>query len=339
MSSCINTKLPEYQLLSKQSGVPDFYLSALCGTFIDKYGRFPNLDEIKGADSEPYLIQQLDLKNGTTSIDKILNYTGTENLQEAVVKLNNIFRDKEITIVPLNNQAKVNIQARPKTIPIIDPNEMENVSSSLMFESTISKLQNLYGINIHQVNNETIKDLEHIPGISTAKAFVYNNEIYVNTDLSDKDAPIHEMMHILLGSVRTQNPDLYFQLVDTVSSLSIFNYYKDLYKFRTQGDVAEEAFVTEFSKLAAFGQSNLDLDEATQYELLYNAKRVLDSILMGQSSIKGYSNAKIFNSSLMDLCKLTNSSLMGSDHFGHRVMSNLKQELLENGELEEVCNG
>lgn len=40
--------------------------------------------------------------------------------------------------------------------------------------------------------------------------------------------------------------------------------------------------MSEFAKLASFGTSGLSaLDDATKYELFYNAKRVLDSMVMG----------------------------------------------------------
>lgn len=60
-------------------------------------------------------------------------------------------------------------------------------------------------------------ELKNIPGVATAKAFVYNSEIYVNTDLSDKDAPIHEMMHIMMGGLRREDPELYFSIASQIA--------------------------------------------------------------------------------------------------------------------------
>ena len=44
---------------------------------------------------------------------------------------------------------------------------------------------------------------------------VHNGKIYINTDRADIDAPIHEMTHMLLGSIRFKNPDLYFDLIES----------------------------------------------------------------------------------------------------------------------------
>jgi len=42
---------------------------------------------------------------------------------------------------------------------------------------------------------------------------------------------------------------------------------------------------------------------------MYQAYRVLDSILMGETSIKDFSDIETFNSSLIELSKLVNSEL------------------------------
>jgi hypothetical protein len=52
----------------------------------------------------------------------------------------------------------------------------------------------------------------------------------------------------------------------------------------------------------------------------------------------------VYNSSLKDVAKLVNSSTMVNKSHGfledaliHRVLANVKQELLENGDLKEEC--
>lgn len=349
-SICINKNTAEFQTLVKQSGLPEFYVSAICGNFLDEHDRFPYLDEIKGADSSKYLEQQLNLKHRATSIENILAMTGKQTLQESQIYLNNTFRDVEIEILPLDTEAIIYITKRPETRELsnLDIEHQNNLNSSLLFENIINKLISLYGINIHAVNNDNISEVANAPGINTAKAFVYNNEIYINTDLADKDAPIHEMMHILMGSLRSSNPSLYFQITNWVASQEIFNQYKENYPNRTMSDVAEEAFVTEFAKLTVSKNSVLqNFPNKVKYELFYNAKRVLDSILMGETSIKDFQDGEVFNSSLSDLCKKVNSSLDVNHTIGsislyngeaHRLLANKKQELLENHELEEYCN-
>ena len=111
---CINTNAAEFQTLLKQSGLPDFYLAAFCGKFLDTRGRFPYLDEVPGSDSTKYLNSQLDIKNHATSVQKVLEMTGKETLEEAQIELNHIFRDVEVEITPITDTtARIYITKRP----------------------------------------------------------------------------------------------------------------------------------------------------------------------------------------------------------------------------------
>jgi hypothetical protein len=53
-------------------------------------------------------------------------------------------------------------------------------------------------------------------------AFIYNGTIYINTDVAKADAPLHELLHLILGQVRYKNPKLYTQLLDSLTSLPNF---------------------------------------------------------------------------------------------------------------------
>jgi hypothetical protein len=67
-------------------------------------------------------------------------------------------------------------------------------------------------------------------------------------DVAKLDAPIHEMSHLLLGSVKYQNPNLYQELINTSEKFPMYNQLIKNYPNRTKSDVNEEIFVTEFSK-------------------------------------------------------------------------------------------
>jgi hypothetical protein len=66
-----------------------------------------------------------------------------------------------------------------------------------------------------------------------SKSFILNNNIYVNTDLATLDSPIHEILHLLLGSIKFQNPDLYTDLVKVASQFGNYNKIAKLYPNRT----------------------------------------------------------------------------------------------------------
>ena len=114
MLVCINKKSPEYQTLLKRSGIPDSTLEVICRSFMTKYNRLPHLDEITNSNSEPSLRSELKLGvYNETSISNVLNSTGKQTVEEANIELNNQYRDLEVEVVPLNNDAIIDITHRP----------------------------------------------------------------------------------------------------------------------------------------------------------------------------------------------------------------------------------
>ena len=90
MLTCINKKAPEYQNLKDKSGIQDFILNAVCRDYLDKYGRFPYLDELPKANSEPHLRKRLHIKdNNSAKIEDILSETGKSTVEEATIDINN----------------------------------------------------------------------------------------------------------------------------------------------------------------------------------------------------------------------------------------------------------
>jgi hypothetical protein len=86
------------------------------------------------------------------------------------------------------------------------------------------------------------------------------------------------------------------------------------------------------------------LDPDILYQINYNITRTLDSILMGDNSVQAIDNNTLYNSSLRQVAEIVNSSTMVNTSHGfledaliHRTLANVKQELLENGDLKEEC--
>jgi hypothetical protein len=51
---------------------------------------------------------------------------------------------------------------------------------------------------------------EFIQDANSVNAFVLNGQIYINMDRASSDAPIHEISHIILGSLKFTNPTMYY---------------------------------------------------------------------------------------------------------------------------------
>lgn len=353
MAQCINVNSMEYQTLKNRSGISDFKLKAICTNYMDKYGRFPYLDEIINANSEPSLKEDFKINryNGA-KISNILDRTGKETIEEANISINNEYRDLEVALTPLNEEVIVDIEHRP-TINNFDIQEIQvdkNPNNYLVLNNTIEKLSKLYGMKFNivtdsELNSEKWKGL--VTDAESTNAFIYNGEVYINLSRNSLDAPIHEIMHILVGSMRFTNPNIYQQLVDSVQSIPEYSTLIQQYPNRSRNDVNEEIFVTEVSKYLS-GESSIvgTLDSKLQYEIVYNVKRMLDTILMGQDSVKTLSNDNLFNKSLKELAQEVNSTIMTNQFHGtlnvegaeiHRKLNNFKSDLIKQGLLEEFC--
>jgi len=73
----------------------------------------------------------------------------------------------------------------------------------------------LYGINVIPITNIELKESDLGKVAGNAKAFIYNGDIYVNTDIATVDSPVHEFLHLLFGSMKYSNREMYEQIVAT----------------------------------------------------------------------------------------------------------------------------
>lgn len=346
--TCLNRKDPGYQALLKKSGISQISFDAYVSDFLDKFGRYPHLDEIPRANSRGHLIESLGIVNDTIGIDKLLEDTDSQSLPEAVDKLNDEYRDLDIEVNPLNQSALIDARRRPSPFEHKDSEEYEiddNPNSLEVFSNLCNKLRDNYGINFHVINDNDLDQWDDVPEVKTASAFVQNGEIYINSDLARVDAPIHELTHILLGSVRFKDPDLYFGLVNQAQNFKHFEDKLSNYPNMTRDDAMEEVFVEEVGRyLAGLDSDIIKLPNDVQYELHYNIKRLLDTVLMGQYSVKSIENKELYNMTITDLVKAVNSmilqpmSIMGLDQAQlHRMLANEKTQMIKDGNLKEDC--
>lgn len=491
MTVCINKNSLMYQTLKQRSGLSEFVLESVSRDFLEKYGRLPYLDELPGSDSSTYIKDRMKVRNdGSAKIENILDFAGTQTIPEAVISINNNYRDVETTIIPINKDALVNIEKRPSefddsatidAIPkvvyhyanneiqqfvrqtdnyftkfkngtpnaifftdnpspkpgttldrkyryavklnvnpskvkviygtkedmhqrgtdytsevnqaeiegyeavrfiglddnqelnqnitvIFDPKKVssiserpswdmgiqervvpdQNVNSYLVFNNTLEKLANLYGITFNTVtdaelNSSRWSDL--MPESKLVNAFIYDGQIYINIDRASVDAPLHEMLHLFVGSMRFTNPKVYQQLIQLSERFPNYNKLASQFSGKTRNDINEEIFITEISKHLTGQKSSLaGIDEKLLYEISYNVHRVLDSVLMGTDSSKTITDDRLYTLSLKDLAFELNSAIMTNnipplrDSELHRKLNNMKSDLMKEGKLEEICD-
>ena len=352
MTKCININSAQYRELKRLSKLPEILLKAEIARYQAAHDdRFPNIDELPGANSREAIQQDLQIReDGTSELETILQFAQTSDIKEANARINDVYRDLDVELIPINNTVIVDIKDRPSIFNYVEtPQNDFSLSDSAMFiVQSLEKMAKTMGINIKHTTVDALQRdglSKVIPDSVTSAAFIYNGDIYVNTDIASADSCIHELMHILLGSMRFKNPELYFELVNTAEQFSNFDVISQQYPNRTRTDLLEEVFVEEYSKyLSGVSNDCSYLKDDIIYQINYNVNRILDSILMGDNSVSAIDDYILYNSSLRELATIVNSSTMVNTRHGfledsmiHRVMANVKQELLENGDLKEVC--
>lgn len=348
MLSCINKSSKEFQELKKVSGIPEQSLEIQCRKFITKYNRFPNLDELYDVDSEPYLRSQLKGIRNSCKLSDLLELTHTNSVQEAIASLNNKYKDLQITAIQLQNSVIFDIKHKAKidSEEAAEYLEQDAINSTIVLNNVVNKLQSLYGINIVPITNLEIsqdKELSQLVGNQQANAFVYNDTIYVNTDVASIDAPLHELLHIFVGSMRQSNPELYYSLVQSAEQFETYDLVAQMYPNRTQADLDEEVFIHELSNYLVGETNDIDsLPDDIKNQILYNTRSVINSVLMGSYNANGIVNPYTY--SLRELSGLLNSNLCATENTTllkdarlSRLLANKKQELMENKELQEDC--
>lgn len=360
---CFNQEDQAYQKLQEASGLSEFKLRAFVSQFYDKHGKFPELDQIPGADSEAFIREKLEAKSvgnyTRVTTDKVLQYTGAVNLKEAQHKLNNEFRDKNISILDKEDgTALIKISKRASIYGDLYergnleiPNTVERPDSVGIVTSMVSRLNDLYGIPMHAMSTVELNALFNTTDsqITQANAFVYNGEVYINTDYASVDAPLHEFMHLIIGQVKSQDRKLYDTLLQQVTNIPGFEKQFQLYKNRSFSDVTEEILVTEYAKFITDpfydGMFNfLNEDTPQSQDFFYNITRAIDNVLIPQQSSASIKDQRILADSALNLAKKLGGAIMIPERLGslkdseeHRRLQNIKRSLLEQGKIIQDC--
>lgn len=231
--------------------------------------------------------------------------------------------------------------------------EGEMTEAPKILESTLGDIldiiRNHFGITVN-----TITDFELAsdkwkgirPKDKVVKAFIYNNEIYVNTDHASVSDPIHEIFHIFIGALHSDTLAQSNELRRILDSLELTEEdYKTIEREKyTELDYKEELIVDNIAKYLT-GQESIFSNEQNQ--------ELLDALSDGITKVLGLS--KKLN--IQDLVSKNHSiqSLMQKlgSHFGkpkntmktvgdeaidiaftHRLLNNKIQKVLRDNLVE-----
>ena len=344
---CTIKQIPRAQTLKEMSGLSQDLTYSYISYFNNIHGRLPELDEIPNANSEKHLRERLKItKDGYTTLKKLQDIYGEqESIKDYNVLINQDHSDLEVKLIPIGENISVTIKHRPSSFFEEDPKsfiktiDYDHVDNGYIIREALDRMQDCYGIETKMITTAEISEIPELRNLSVSnvKAFIYNNTIYVNTDLASVEDPIHEQLHLFLGTLRYNNPTLYFQLVNSVESFPNFEDQLRFYPNRAISDIKEEIFVEQLSKYLT-NQSNYlqQVDSNIMHYIKYNIIRDINSFVQGQISV----NPKnLFAKSLLELGEET-----GSDAFEfkslsrlHRLVANTKEDLIKNGELMQDC--
>ena len=282
MLNCLNPELSQkVQTLQEMSGLSDFSLKSQIRHYTQLHnGRLPNLDELDGSDSRPYLYKTYNIKAKKSQkisdlAKKVLGekYQKTDiqtTVSDITHKLNNIFTD--LILIPhiYGKNVGFEIWRRP-TINYSEPvdtyiSNRENAGNVL--NSILDKLNDLYGIKVNTFkpgNTKLLQELRQRIGnqnysLGGVNGFIYNGEIYINAKLSEQDADktkVHELLHLIVGSIKFTNPSVYNNFVGLASQYTTqfqefvnkeFGKEVDLQTLPTLSYYQEEFIVEELAK-------------------------------------------------------------------------------------------
>lgn len=350
--ACFNISLPEYQTLKQKSGISsDLILSTYCKTYSELYNRFPYLDELPAPNSQKFMLGQLDARtDGSVETSKLLDTLKCNSAQEATIKLNDIYRDQEVHVLELNKSSVVTSESRPNphTVRTSETSSITSINNHAAFSAIGKKLDNLYGIKTILTSSEDIYSSKlnlAVPNAPSAKGFIYQGNIYINTDNATADTQLHEMLHLLIGSLRFSDPNSYNALLQTCTQIPNLNIIAKTMGNRTNNDILEEVLVTELAKHLTSQFSIFEtMPQNLSHELSYHIYRILDSILMGNKSVQKAPVKDLLTFTLKDLAESVESSVLNlitpsslNEAEIHRIMANRKSELLTSKQLREEC--
>lgn len=106
-------------------------------------------------------------------------------------------------------------------------------------------LENKFGVKINLIHNSELGQFND-PELYKAKAFVNRDEIYVNIDKASLAEPLHEVLHLVLATLKAKNSSTYYSLVRSVQNHPMFETVaKDYNEINTE--LLEETFIKLFS--------------------------------------------------------------------------------------------
>lgn len=412
MAICVDITAPGFKALKeKVKGLSSFQLQVIISDYIEKFGRYPKLEELPN-NSEEQFDKDASIKSVTTlkeeeqietvktktvrtatsvklpnkKVKSILKETGLEwelkkveneekeELEEGEEPKVNEEAEYELTMAnskhPLSTIANALSVKYPGLVfynPRFDgesfifdyynlPNsfiETESTEVPEIRQSTLGDIMRIindtFGIPVNRITDLELasdkwKDIR--PKNKVVKAFIYNNEIYVNVDHASISDPIHELMHIFIGSLHTDSlaGSELAEILEAVelTDEDIKTIKRDKY---SELEYREEIVVDNLAKYLV-GEKSIFSDGKYDGLLDLLSKNIGKALGLGKNfDLKNQvkQNMSIQNTMILfgsHFGKKTKRQSMMNDAFTHRLLNNRISKILKDNSIEvtQECN-
>ena len=228
----------------------------------------------------------------------------------------------------INN--KIGIKQSKEISSLNDTDSVETLIAMSSF------LEHKFGINFNFISDSEAN--------STDKAYVLNGEYFINSDRASIEEPLHELLHVVLASMKYSNPEQYRKLVESVEDHPLFKQVSSNYQ-ETNLDRLEETFIRLFTQSVRHEINIEGVFSEKSFE--DSVKTAINNMFALQMDTSEEFSYNLLDSSVKDILLNFGSSLIeNSDSLYNKdnaiemmkVSSTLRQ-LIKEGNLKEKCNG
>ena len=224
-----------------------------------------------------------------------------------------------------------------------EDNHLKSYDSPELINDMVELLQDKFGVSMNIINNSDLDQFD-IENKDTLRAFVLNGEYFINIDKANITEPLHELLHMVLASMKYSDYDGYKKLVNTVSSHPLYNEVKSVYK-EINSDVLEEVFIRLFSDTV---RHKIKIDGSFTSEAFDNAVKVGVKEMFDLSNpLDDITSFDLMDKEVRDVLVDFSSKLVsGKTSLYNKEnaltilsVSTTLRKLIKDNKLKEMCNG
>ena len=186
-------------------------------------------------------------------------------------------------------------------------NLSDNDSPELIYNMT-KLISEKYGVNINIIGDADLSDFPELGNnANRVRAFVSNGEIYINIDKASIEEPLHELLHLVLGTIKAQDPNKYYNIINSIQGHPLYHDVSANYE-EVNADVLEETFIRLLTKTF---RHNIESDGIFNEVIFDKAlKGAITELMDLQESIEEENPIKLLNTNVADILSDFGSSLI-----------------------------